>query len=514
MRRVARVLAALGMAAAGGALAGEPPAPPLWVAVGPPGLVEAVEPLAARRKAEGFEVVVSAKPVAEALAAVPDFEVLPALLRGNKPFQLKRAAFLLLVGDDEPGKEAEPWSLPAKRRALYRWRDAQATEYAADPLWGDLDGDGIPEIPVGRLPARTRAEADLAVKKILAYEAAPVAAADLRLAVWAGSPRYGGAVDATAALTLLTSIQAGVPGWLQPWVLASDPRFPFCGWPPAQPGRFARELRQGAILAAMMGHADAERFWAMAYEGKDVAFSAADAAAAFGEGPPVAPLVVMACSAGDFARPAPGLAEALLALPGGPVAVVAATTDTHPLTNYFTGMALLEAIGGKDRRLGTVWLRAQRAAYKARNPLAETVLRNVEGKLEAELDIPKLKRDQLLMYALLGDPATLLRYPLPMEVTTQKTIEGWKWKAVRPEGAETLQVGLRPVSPRPPIAKGVSDEATAQAQLEEGNGALAYVVLPAPAAGDPWEGVTPKGGWLRLVATGGGKTWVACVKLE
>jgi hypothetical protein len=221
---------------------------PLWVAVGRPGLVEAVEPLAARRKAEGFEVVVSAKPVAEALAGIPDF-VAPAAPPGAaKPAKPRRSAFLLLVGDDEPGKEGEAWYLPAKRRELYRWRAAQAKDYAADPLWGDIDGGLVPEIPVGRIPARTREEADVAVRKILDYEKPPAAEADLRLAVWAGSPRYGAAVDATAALTLLTSIQNGVPGWLQPWVLASDPRFPFNGWPPEQPGLFARQVREGAVL--------------------------------------------------------------------------------------------------------------------------------------------------------------------------------------------------------------------------------------------------------------------------
>jgi hypothetical protein len=489
-------------------------AAPLWIAVGRPGLVEAVEPLAAKRKEEGFQVLVSAKPVADVLAGIPEFDVLPALLRNNKPFQLKRAAFLLLVGDDEPGKEGEPWSLPAKRRDLYRWRADQAKDYAADALWADIDNDLTPEFPVGRIPARTRAEADLAVRKILDYEKQPVTEADLRLVVWAGSPRTGGAMDTTAALTLLTSIQNSVPGWAQPWLLAADRRFPFCGWPPEEPARFARQLREGAILAAMMGHASAEQFWALSHEGKDVVFSLADARAAFAEGPPVAPVVIMACNAGDFARPAPCLAKSLLFLAGGPVAVVAATTESHPLTNYFTGMSLLEALAGRDRRLGTLWLKAQFAAHKARNPLAESLLRDVEGKLDAEISIPKLKRDQLLMYALLGDPATRLRFPAPLEASCVRTLDGWKWKAVKPEGAESLQVSLRAINPRFPPVKGAADSAGARALLDEANGAFAFTPLPAPPTGAAWEGSAPKGGWLRLVATGGGKTWATCLKLE
>lgn len=499
-------IATLALCGSAAAAAAEEPAPPLWIAVGRPGLVEALEPLAAKRKGDGFTVVVSTQPVAEALAGVPEF--------GEKPLKLRRAAFLLLVGDDEPGKESEAWSLPAKRRELYRWRAEQSREYAADPLWGDLDGDLVPDIPVGRIPARTREEADLVVRKILDYEKAPVTEADLRLVVWAGSPRYGAAVDATAALTLLTSIQNGVPGWLQPWVLASDPRFPFCGWPPDQPGLFAKQLRRGAVLAAWMGHANAERFYAMAHDGKEIGFCAADARAVFAEGTPAPPAVIMACSAGDFTRPAPCLAESLLALPGGPVAAVAAATESHPLTNYFTGMSLLEAVCTREKRLGTLWLRAQRAALKARNPIAESLMRDAEGKLDKEISVAKLKRDQILMYALLGDPATRLRFPEPLEASVKRTMEGWEWKAAKPDGAETLSVGLRAIAPRFPPARGNLDEAGARALLEEAEGTLAFDPLPAPAAGAAWEGVSKKGGWLRLVATGGGMTWVTALKLE
>jgi hypothetical protein len=42
--------------------------------------------------------------------------------------------------------------------------------YASDGLCGDLDGDGIPEVAVGRLPARTPAELSGMIAKIRDYE--------------------------------------------------------------------------------------------------------------------------------------------------------------------------------------------------------------------------------------------------------------------------------------------------------------------------------------------------------
>jgi len=39
-----------------------------------------------------------------------------------------------------------------------------------DPLYTDIDGDRVPDLPIGRLPVRTRAELDAVITKILQYE--------------------------------------------------------------------------------------------------------------------------------------------------------------------------------------------------------------------------------------------------------------------------------------------------------------------------------------------------------
>lgn len=46
----------------------------------------------------------------------------------------------------------------------------------ADPLLADTDFDGVPDVALGRLPVRTLAEAQEAVRKIVAYESQPVSA--------------------------------------------------------------------------------------------------------------------------------------------------------------------------------------------------------------------------------------------------------------------------------------------------------------------------------------------------
>ncbi|TLY46583.1 MAG: hypothetical protein E6K59_00160, partial [Nitrospirae bacterium] len=50
--------------------------------------------------------------------------------------------------------------------------DTQYLETASDDWFGDLDGDGVPEIAVGRLAVQTREQADAVVRKLIAYDQA------------------------------------------------------------------------------------------------------------------------------------------------------------------------------------------------------------------------------------------------------------------------------------------------------------------------------------------------------
>ena len=98
-------------------------------------------------------------------------------------------AFVLVLGDDSmdsPGAPApENWRVRGPRGAQYRWREVQPESFAADPLWADLDGDRVPDFPLGRIPARTPDAVRAAVAKTLAWERRKFDASDhARLIHW------------------------------------------------------------------------------------------------------------------------------------------------------------------------------------------------------------------------------------------------------------------------------------------------------------------------------------------
>ena len=477
--------------------AGEEQARPIWLVVTKPAFRKAIEPLAEYRRAEGFEVIISTDGPAEAMNSLK-----------------RRPGFVLLVGDDQRGQEGQGWYLPARRIRKYRWDETQTDDFASDAILGDLDGDLVPDIPVGRIPARTEAEIEDVVKKIISFEQREASPDDLRMPVWAGAANYGAAVDSMATGLMMKILSAKSPRWVEPWLISADAQSPFCGWPFEHAQIHCQKLKQGGVLAVLVGHGGIQHFFSMKFAMWAIWFDAAQARGVLSQGGPTQPLVMICCLTGDFSAEQESLGESLLFMSGGPVATIGATTESHPLTNYFSGLCLVEALGGEHERLGELWVSVQKQALVSRNPVMEAVLANVEGKLEEEIDIPKLRREHLLAYAILGDPATRLRLPGKLHGKIKRTKDGWQWQVQKPEGVSRLYVGLRPEGQVIPEGSGLISAEQSRADFQAANKTFEFQALAELDGEEDWSGVVSKPGVLRLVATGPGKIYVAVVGLR
>ena len=502
MRASAYGTAAIGCLLWGVAAAAPPggkaePPERVWLAVTTPSLRPAVEVLAEHRRAEGFRTVVSTDAPGKAIGALS-----------------RRPAFVVLVGDDSSDGKGQPWYVPAQRRAFYRWRFSQPAEYASDAAWGDVDGDGMPDVPVGRIPARTPEQAAAIVAKVLAYERRRAKLDDLRLPIWAGTPGYNALTDALATTMLLAGVRGNAPLWAQAWIMSADVSHPLCGWPPDQPAGLTAQLRRGGALVCLIGHGSVGSFHSMWFNSRPVGYSAGDAAAALARGDPGPPLAIIACHCGCFAARRDCLAESLLRMPAGPVAVIAATTESHPLPNAFSYLNLVHKIGTGHERLGEMWRASEKAAYEAQNPVLARLLMNVEGKVATRVDVQRLRADQLLMYALLGDPATRLRTPVRLHGKVQPADGGWRWQVYKPQEPVTLQVDIRPMLPALPPAASPFEREPANRALQAANEAFAFRRLAEKPPGEPWEGTVKEAGVLRFVAVGKRQLYAAAVTLK
>ncbi len=459
---------------------------PVWLVVGPQNLVVALKPLAELRQKQGLEPVL-----------VAGRDVVAAVKR-------HRPAFLVIVGDH--GDPEAAWHMPAKTAPLYRWRKVQPATFATDALWADC--------PVGRIPARTAAQVAIVVQKTIRYETRPPRLADLRLLGWAGAPGYGGAIDTLATGMFVKTVRDYAPKWAAPWLLSGDANADLCGWPPAQPARFATEMAKGSFLTALAAHANHAAVFSMKFQGRGIWFTGGEVKGT----EPAAPMVLLACNCGEFDGRRTTITERLLFQPGGPVAAIGATTESHPLTNFYTGVAMLKVAAkrnpkqqtgppapelhmkprrdGAVLRFGAFWQRTRDLAQKTSMPMIEFALKDVEGKLDAQIDVKKLRRDQQLLYALLGDPALKMRMPRKLDAAIERRDGAWHWKIKKPAGATALHVGVSHpgggygASQNPNSPKGRGE------RLNAANGQ--YVFQPIKGAG--WDGSTEARGTLRLVA--------------
>lgn len=141
-----------------------------------PNFIDGLAPLVAMRESQGYSVkVVDVRDV----YARESFGVVdPEAIRSYTAWAYHNLGtrYLLLVGGDSYDYRdfAGTGSLSFVP-SPYAKTGPYITYAPVDPWYGDVDGDRVPDIPVGRFPVRTAAELDSVIGKTLAYETKPYA---------------------------------------------------------------------------------------------------------------------------------------------------------------------------------------------------------------------------------------------------------------------------------------------------------------------------------------------------
>jgi hypothetical protein len=218
--------------------------------------------------------------------------------------------------------------------------DTQYMETASDDWFADFDGDGIPELAVGRLPVRTAAEAKIVVDKIIGYDQA--ARTDPRDALLVSDTGFEFATESLRALlpadtdvTTVNRSQGPTDG---------DVR-----------GRILGALNQGPSVVNYYGHGSVD-LWT----GAGLLRSADARALKNSTG--LSLFVMMTCLNGYFIEPrTQSLAEELLRAPhGGAFAVWASSGLTGAGDQIRANEELFRRLDAVDSpRLGDAMMRAK-----------------------------------------------------------------------------------------------------------------------------------------------------------
>jgi len=298
---------------------------------------------------------------------------------------------------------------------------------ATDHACADLDGDALPDLAVGRVPADSRADAEALLGRVLAYEASrDFGPWRRRLNVVAGLAGFGPLADAALEATARGLLVRHVPESASLSVTWANPESPFCPDFRSLQKTVVGRFTEGALVVTYLGHGSAHALDRMRVGGTAYPILEREAASRLRalHGAPIA--VIVACSTGQFDGGVDCLAEDALHAPGGPVAVVASSRVSMPYANGVFAKEMLQALFSLAPKTLGDWVGAARRRVADPGPGdADRLSIENAAALLYQPDAAKraLERtEHLFLYNLLGDPTMLLPLPAEAKVKCAKSV--------------------------------------------------------------------------------------------
>jgi len=294
--------------------------------------------LVAQRRAQGFTVmVVNIEDVYDEFSyGLHSPKAISDLLARASALWSKAPRYVLLVGDGSYDPR-DYFHLGNFDFVPTKLLDTAFMETGSDDALSDFNNDGIPEIPMGRLPVRTAAEADREISKIVNFSPANVPQTALMVADTQGSYYFNfeQANDQASALLPPGMTVQKVYRRLEP----SDA---------AARANIISKINSGVALVNYSGHGNVD-----VWTGAPI-FSASDAMN-LTNGNKLPLVIVMDCLNGYFVAPAIDcIGESLMKSPnGGAVASFASSGLTVPEGQHEMGQRLFRSLyGGQSMALG------------------------------------------------------------------------------------------------------------------------------------------------------------------
>jgi hypothetical protein len=301
----------------------------------------------------------------------------------------ERPLFLLLVGD------ADAWEVnPAETIPVKFWSGGWESAYS-DNFYGDVNGDHVPELAVGRIPVANNEDGLRILGKIKQHETQyEVGPWNHRLSVYAGEGGFAEGID----LAIETVAQKGLEAVPYDFDLSfayNNPDSSYYYSPFEE--KVLDLIVQGSVLVTYMGHG-----------GGELNVPSLDLVLPQHRFPMCA---FFACGTGDYVGAADSDPEVVMKQAGGPMALLVSQTTTHPYGNAVDALELESAVfvdlaptfGEAVTRMK--W-RSLNNDDDFRKMVDELALLYVS---QDEMD--DVIRDHLYSYNLLGDPAIAMRLP-------------------------------------------------------------------------------------------------------
>ncbi len=374
---------------------------------------EALQPWIELREAQGFNITVI-RPSRTAYALAEEIK---------RTAKHRQVDHLVLVGDaynEQHPSRAVPTDYI---RAVVNVRMGSEPEIATDKSYGDFTGNGMPDIPIGRISVRNSDELTAIVDKIICYEQnTDFGTWRRRIDFTAGTGGFSPIIDRVIETTAKQMITELIPGGYETTMTFASWTSPYC----PDPRRFSQttidHLNRGGLFWVYIGHGHPLRLDHLRVPGGRFPIFEMEDCAKLNcvSTHPIG--LMLSCYTNAFDFPDDCLGELLIRSPGGPIAIIGGTRVTMPYAMSLLSLHMMEDYfdSGESRTLGELFLGAKRRLLTPDtvNPYRQMI--ETMGKVfspTSDMHDEELV-EHIALFHILGDPLLSLHRPSKLELET------------------------------------------------------------------------------------------------
>ena len=270
-----------------------------------------------------------------------------------------------------------------------------------DNTYADLDGDGIPDVAVGRIPAATVAEARAYLDKEKAYESQyQPGVFNRRVAVYTGQANFSASIDSMLEMAVMEGLKRVSHAFdiIGAYDNANSPYYymPF-------DDKVIDLFNEGSLMVVYVGHGSNDYTEGLTTDQIDAIHCTKRLPFVF----------LFACFAGNYVGTTDSVAVTLVAKADGAITAFGSTDISHPYGNAVLAYEVQRAVlDVRPATIGEAVVLAKRGVIENSDDFR--VMMDGFASSQPDLDAvaqARLKVQHLDMYNLLGDPAVPMHYP-------------------------------------------------------------------------------------------------------
>lgn len=342
---------------------------------------------------------------------------------------------IVLIGDTPSSNaESKEWSVPTDYvpAELIR-RFGSEPEIATDNPYADINGDGFPDLSIGRIAVDTPQQLTHQISKIIRYESSQGGEWQRRINLVAGTGGFGPLSDSVIEKTSRRLISDLIPPEYCTSMTYANWSSAYCPDPREFIPTTLERLNEGSLFWVYMGHGHPHRLDYVRtpiggfpmFRDQDIQHVDCQ------QGNPIA--LMLACYTGAFDLPKDCLAERLVNQPGGPIAALCGSRVTMPCGMSLLSVGLIEEyFSGSSMTLGEMFLSAKQkllisdssSVAPSKSQYRETIQMLSKTLSPAGDELNSEAQEHVHLFHLLGDPLLRIVRPNQIQLNVESEAEG------------------------------------------------------------------------------------------